>query len=212
VSQRTERLSERRRRYVAAEISHAAIELFAARGFDAVTVDEIAAEAGTSPRTFFRYFASKDDVVLQYRRRLNRRLVDAVLARPAPEGAVTALRHAYRETATTRSADRPLVALRNRVLYDAPALRARAQSEATAPDSPLVDALAARMGVDPDRDDRPRLLAAAAGAVTSVAFEQWVRAGGRDDPVARIDAALALLEDGVASLDAEGVRHRRQSA
>ena len=76
----TATLQQRRRLETAAEVSRVAMLLFAERGFDAVTVDEIAAAAGISPRTFFRYFASKDDIVLQYRRRLDERLVDVMRA------------------------------------------------------------------------------------------------------------------------------------
>ena len=55
-----------------------AIELFTARGFVEVTVDEIAEAAGISPRTFFRYFPTKAHVVLAHQRRLGDRLVRAL--------------------------------------------------------------------------------------------------------------------------------------
>jgi AcrR family transcriptional regulator len=193
-------LFERRRDFVASEISEVAMQLFADRGFDAVTVDEIAAAAGMSARTFFRYFATKDDVVLQYGRRLHERLVAAIVARPEHEGAVTALRNAYLETSATPVGDREAVALRNRVLVEAPILRGRAHDEASAPQGPLVVALAARMGVGPS-DVRPVMLAAAATAVAGVAFEQWVRAGGRGDPAARVRDALDLVIVGFGTLE-----------
>ena len=71
----TETLVERRRRLLRDEIGMIAVELFASRGFDAVTVDDIAEAAGTSPRTVFRYFASKDEIVLYLARRLDARLI-----------------------------------------------------------------------------------------------------------------------------------------
>jgi AcrR family transcriptional regulator len=208
-----EPLQDRRRRYVAAEISRAAMRLFAERGFGAVTVEEIATAAGTSARTFFRYFASKDDVVLQYRRRLVERLVATVLARPPEEGAVTALHNAYLETAGTPETDREIVAARNRVLVETPHLKARAQGEQGADGGPLVAALAQRMGVDADQDDRPRLIAVAMAAVADAAFERWVGDGERGDPAGRIAAALDLVEQGLRDLDeVRSARPRIRSA
>ncbi|MEW1835957.1 TetR family transcriptional regulator [Microbacterium sp. NPDC079995] len=61
----TEGLRERRRRETQRELSDAAIELFEQHGVSGTTVDDIAHRAGTSPRTFFRYFATKEAAVLQ---------------------------------------------------------------------------------------------------------------------------------------------------
>ena len=65
-------IRQRRREFTADEIERVAIELFAVRGFDTVTVDEIAEAAGISARTFFRYFPTKAHVVRAHQRRLRR--------------------------------------------------------------------------------------------------------------------------------------------
>jgi AcrR family transcriptional regulator len=199
-------LQERRRRETSAEVSRVAMRLFAERGYDAVTVDEIATAVGISPRTFFRYFASKDDVVLQYRRRLDDRLVAALRAVPARGGAFTALRDAYLETATTAPDERAKWARRSQVLFDTPALGARAHAEQCAKDGALVAALAERMGVDPAVDPRPHLLAVTMVAAAGAAFAAWVADGGRDDPAARLDGCFSLLGGGLGTLDGLGRR------
>jgi AcrR family transcriptional regulator len=195
-----EPLVDRRRRLVRADIARVAIGLFAARGFDAVTVDDIAAAAGISQRTFFRYFATKDEVVLDYERRLLDRLVDAVAARPAGEGPVTALRHAYLATAHVEPVDRERVVQLGRILGAAPDLRATAHGARTAPNDALVAAVAQRMGL-PAVDPRPRAVVAAMTSVAAAEWQAWVDDGGHGDPAERIGAALALVEDGLAALD-----------
>ena len=195
----TEPLAERRRRMMRTEIGRVAIELFAEHGFDAVTVDDIAAAAGTSPRTFFRYFATKDEVVLDYERRVNERLVAVFDDRPASESAVTALRESYRATSHVEPADRSRVVQRGRILDAAPGLRARARGERVAQDDILVERVAARLGVGAD-DQRARVVVAAMGSVAAAEFRAWVADGGRGDPAERIVAALALVEDGLSRL------------
>lgn len=96
----------RKRDVVRSDLARIAIELFARHGFEAVTVDEIAKTAGISSRTFFRYFASKDDIVLDLASHLQDRLLAVFEARPAAEGAVEALRHAFALTARITPEDR----------------------------------------------------------------------------------------------------------
>src|ERR1700716_1550933 len=90
-------ISERKRRAVRAELSEVALQLLTDRDFDSVTVDEIAAAAGVSRRTFFRYFASKEDVVFAFLDQWARRLDEEIVARPSEESPVTAVCHALQE-------------------------------------------------------------------------------------------------------------------
>jgi AcrR family transcriptional regulator len=203
-------LQEARRQYTTREIARVAIRLFAARGFDAVTVDEIATEVGISARTFFRYFAGKEDVVLQFQRRLNERLVDAFEARPPDEGAVTALRNAYIFTSTVAPEDREELLLLGRFLEDSRALLARARGEQAVPEADLVVAMSKRLGVDPDRDPLGETIAAAMAAVASAAFHRWVASPARDDPSVRVAAAIDVLLVGLSVYDnAPSVDRRR---
>ena len=122
-------LRERQRRFAMGEVERVALDLFAARGYESVSVDDIVAAAGTSQRTFFRYFASKDEVVLAYERYLHERFVAALRSRPASEGPVRALANAFTSTSDVAAADMPTVLKRARVLAAAPVLRERAMGE-----------------------------------------------------------------------------------
>ncbi|MDA4088720.1 TetR family transcriptional regulator [Mycolicibacterium hassiacum DSM 44199] len=196
----TESMTDRRRRLMRDELGRVAMRLFAERGFDQVTVDDIAAAAGTSPRTFFRYFPTKDDVVLDYERRLQRRLLAAVRNRPVGEGPVVALRNAYIETSHVERGERDRVRQLGQVLQNAPALRARVNGERIAEDAELAEELAARAGGRLGAAQL-RVVVVAMGAVAAAEFRTWVVDGGRGDPAKRIAAALDLVIDGLGSLD-----------
>ena len=195
-----ETIVERRRRLLRDEIRTIAVELFVANGFDAVTVDDIAEASGTSPRTFFRYFASKDDIVLDLARRLDDRLLAAVAGRPVAEGPIVALREAFRSTSHVEPSDRDRVLALANILAEAPLLRARAHGERLEGGDRLVALLVRRSpGHISSRD-----LFVAATAVTAVAgseFYAWAESGGQGDPSERICAALAILESGLCALD-----------
>jgi AcrR family transcriptional regulator len=205
----TELLSERRRRLMRDELGRIAIRMFAERGFDNVTVDEIAAAAGTSPRTFFRYFPTKDEIVLDYERRVQERLLDALRSRPPTEGPVEALRQAYISTSHVEPANRQRVLERGRILEAAPALRARVNGERMAEDRALAAVVAERLGVNPD-DARVRVIVVSMGAVAATEFKAWVDSGGKGDPAKRISEALAMLETGLGELDRKVPPRRRR--
>ena len=90
-------LREHARGAVRDEVMRRAWTLFAEQGFEATTVDEIAAAAGMSRRTFFRYFTGKDELVLERLLEAGDRVAAALRDRPADEPAWTALRVAFSE-------------------------------------------------------------------------------------------------------------------
>lgn len=195
----TQPLSSRRRELLRDEIARVAIALFAEQGFEAVTVDDIAEAAGTSQRTFFRYFATKDEIILDYERRLRARLAEALTNRSADEDAVTALRESFKQTARVAPSDRDRVLQHARILRESPGLRMRANGERFAEDGELMALIASRLGAQVS--DLPvRVIVAAMTAVAIQEFWAWVDGGGHGDPAERIEAALTLIERGLGSV------------
>jgi AcrR family transcriptional regulator len=115
-------LRDRTRRAMQAEVSAVAFRLFADQGFDGTTVDQIAAEAGLSRTTFFRYFGTKEDVVLCNLGELGREVSAALSARPedptarALVGAALACLDAAKEAWTTCDGTTPLPAILDRAM------------------------------------------------------------------------------------------------
>jgi AcrR family transcriptional regulator len=190
-------LRERKKVRTRAQLTDAAIRLFTERGFDATTVEDITEEVEVSPRTFFRYFDSKEDVVVRLFDDTGLELRAMLAARPAEEPPYTAVRAAlgWLVRRYTDHADRVLAV--KRLAADTPAIRAALLDKHARWENAMTDELAARLGVDPDRDPRPRLVAAVAWAAFSTAVARWVASDGREDLRALADQALAAVGTGL---------------
>jgi AcrR family transcriptional regulator len=186
-------LRERKKLRTREQITEAAIALFADRGFDGTTVDDIAAAADVSRRTFFRYFARKEDVVLAWKQETAAELRDALAARPPGQSPLEAVEGALITVATGYGRELTLGLLR---LFERPL--ELPHSEYTAWDEVLATGLAQRMDVDPERDPRPRLIAAVGFAVLLATVQSWGAAGAKDD-------LSALLQEGFAALRQEAL-------
>jgi AcrR family transcriptional regulator len=172
-------LRERKKQQTRAALSWAALRLAVQRGLADVTVDEIAAEAGVSPRTFNNYFTSKYEAIVW--RHLDRfaRLADQLRDRPPAEplwAALTGAANAVFEP-PDRTDPGPTAEWTAgvRLLLAQPELRGEFVKASTAAERELAAAVAERTGTDPARDMYPRLVAAAVGAAVHVASEQWLR-------------------------------------
>jgi AcrR family transcriptional regulator len=190
-------LRERRKQLTAAELEAAALRLFGERGFDAVTVDDIAAEADVSRRTFFRYFASKEDVLLADHQVQLARLREAMAARPPDEPILTALRNALLSITGDFEERRERVILRGRIMRETPSLQARSLVHQKAWEDAMQEMVAERLGVDPVADLRPGVVAATALAAMRVAFNNWLNAGATGDLIPLTAEALDLLDGGL---------------
>lgn len=184
-----EPLRVRRRRLLQDEIERVALRLFLEHGYDAVSVDDIAAEAGMSARTFFRYYATKDEILRRYRSGLTEALLDAFAAQPAEMRALDALRAAYASTSAVAAPDRERVRALGRLLATAPAVHARSVGEALL-DGRLTREFARRA----QRSDlHCAVLIAAISAAAQVGWNLWVSGDDDRDPAASVTAAIDAL-------------------
>jgi AcrR family transcriptional regulator len=190
-------LRERRKKLTAAELEAAALRLFGERGFDSVTVDDIAAEADVSRRTFFRYFASKEDVLLADHFVQLARLREAMAARPPEEPILTALRNALLSMTGDFEDRREKVILRGRIMRGTPSLQARSLVHQKAWEQAMEEMVAERLKVDPDVDLRPGVVSATTLAAMRVAFNNWLSSGAKGDLIAMTTEALDLLDGGL---------------
>lgn len=168
--------------------------LFLERGFDATTVDQIAEAAGISRRSFFRYFETKEDVVLGDLAALGDRVRDALQARPAEESTWVALRAAF--TALRDPRQSPAVVLTVAQMYhDAPSLRARHLEKHLHWQELLAPEVEQRLGIASASraDPRARAVVAAALACLDTAVEAWRESGGDADLEELFDQAVAAV-------------------
>jgi AcrR family transcriptional regulator len=192
-------LRERKKLQTREQITEAAIALFADRGFEGTTVDDIAAAANVSRRTFFRYYARKEDVILAWKEETAEELRRALAARPAGEAPLQAVQGALTTVAQSYQERRELTLGLLR-LFERPL--ELPHSEHTSWDEVMAAGLAARLGVDPARDPRPRLIATVGFAVLIATVQSWGSDGARGDLPQLIEQGFAHLREQTAAASA----------
>ncbi|TDQ44252.1 TetR/AcrR family transcriptional regulator [Actinorugispora endophytica] len=174
-----------------ARIQEAALELFLEQGFDATTVARIAERAGVSHMTFFRYFPTKEDVVLQDG--YDPMLEEMIRSRPAGEPPVTRIRTAVRDgLALVYDADRDALLARTRLLLSTPGLRAGLWENQEGTQRLFERALG---GPDADGRSPLRVRAAAAACLAALvtALTAWVEGDGAEPLPDLVDEAFDAL-------------------
>ncbi len=166
-------LRDRQRAQIRADIRRAAFRLFIEHGYDAVTTEEIAAAAGVSPRTFFRYVPTKEEVLLAPVRHGGTAIVNLLEQRPAAESPDVALINAI--VTRTRSFDAADTEEWRKALLVAPEVLGKLTMHTPADKERAAKLVAARMGANPDTDIRPGLLVQLAFAAADYGFQRWVR-------------------------------------
>jgi AcrR family transcriptional regulator len=194
-------LRERKKIKTRQAIRKAAYRLFDEQGYNATSVERIAEEAEVSPSTVFRYFPTKEDIVLSDE--YDPLLHDALLARPADEPPVTALRRAMLDVIGQAMAQEPgrepaEAHQRMRLVRDVPALRARMTEHMSVTGRLLAGALADRTGLAEDSFELRVLTGALLGALAEAMF-CWAESDDGPDVIAAADRALRLVEGGLNS-------------
>jgi AcrR family transcriptional regulator len=187
-----------RRAAVTRRLEDVALELFAARGFDETTVDELAAAGGVGRRTFFRYFPTKFDVVLGELDDGLTALVDVLVAEPGDDP-VAAARAAF--LAVNRYTDDEVPALRRRLglIEDVPELAARATVRYRVWEQALAADAGRRWDASPSTLSA-RVFGQAVVAAMRAVFTVWHARpdAGAADLGALVDEAFAVLARGFA--------------
>jgi mycofactocin system transcriptional regulator len=171
-----------------------ALELFAERGFDDTTIEEIADALGVSRRTLFRYFSSKADTVWGDFDWVLERLRACLRETSPEEPLMAALGHAVVESNRYRDEDLPELRIRMRLITRVPALQAHSMLRYADWRQVVAEFVAGRLGRD-SGDLIPQAIAHAALGTSMAAFVVWV-----DDPegdlVATLEEAYRLLASG----------------
>lgn len=190
-------LWERSRQSAYAEITSIAMRLFLDQGFEQTTIDQIASTAGISRRSFFRYFGTKEDIVLGDLASQGELVRDALEKVPHTVGPWEALRQALR--AVDALEVEPGVTLKiATMMYGTPSLRARSIEKHLHWQSLLLPDIRRRLGLAADDASDPAPAAIIASAITclDVAGELWVQGGGVGDLAELYDRAVAAVRLG----------------
>jgi AcrR family transcriptional regulator len=157
-------------------IRASALRLFREQGYDATTVEQIAAAAGVSHMTFFRYFPAKEDVVLSdgYDPLIAGRIAQTPAAWPVARRLRAVLVEGLRQV---YDADRDTLLAQNKLIVETPALRDRLWASQIATQQLILQALGARHD-DPRRGFETRVTVAACLAAATTAILAWVESGG----------------------------------
>lgn len=191
-------LRERKKARTRASLREHALRLFRDQGYESTTVEQIAAAAEVSPSTFFRYFPTKEDVLLRDDFELH--AIEAFERQPAGMTPVAAMRAAIRESvADLTEAEWADMRLQATIAMTSPEVRSRSVDEMVRTMREISQAFGRRAGLPPE-DLRVRTLAGAVIGIVLVVgmpYESWTEGNAGPGMFDEIDQGLALLEQGL---------------
>jgi AcrR family transcriptional regulator len=201
---------ERKKQRTRDALIEAAMELFGRRGYHETSVREITDAVDVSERTFFRYFASKEDLVVSFVSDGAAAFAETLATRPPQEDPLTAARAAFHTSLrqiAARSGDPRSYLSVMKLIDSTPSLLAAYLRAVHEHDDEIIEVFARREGVDPATDRRPRVLAAVIGTIAFLANEDWQAGDG--DPEAMAAAFDAYTDALLPALSGHWGRHRQ---
>jgi AcrR family transcriptional regulator len=191
-------LRERKKARTREALQEAAMDRFARQGFDGTTVEEIAEACEVSPRTFFRYFPTKEDVLFADAADRRARLLAVIAERPADEPAFVALTAAMRTLTADYRDDRDALVTRSHVVAASPHLQAYKAEHQHGWEAAVVDVLERRARAQHDdvARDELTLVTAVTTAALRVALDAWVADPSAPDLNVLLDDAFARVAAG----------------
>jgi AcrR family transcriptional regulator len=195
-------LRERKRRETRAALSLGALRLCVQRGWENVTVDDIAAAANVSPRTFRNYFSTKAEAVAAGHLELLLRVADELRARPAGEPMWTAIVNSVASQFEPPAQKSEMVADANRWLertrfvVTEPAIQGEVLKASAAAQVELAEVIAARTGARRAKDLYPQVAAAVVTSVIGTVMDRWLRDGPSGPLLPQLRKAFELVAAG----------------
>lgn len=193
---------ERKKLILREALISAAYELFAVKGFDETRVEDITEKVDVSTRTFFRYFSSKEDVVLDYQEAEHQDFMAALKRRPATEPALTALRHAAVEVVKgcesgSYGFDADRFITLQELLRSHPMVRAKNLQNCLERRDSIVALIAQRIGTDPNQDIRPNVLVLSLDFAYIAAHDLWKKNKSAIPYSDALDQIFLVIEQGL---------------
>lgn len=185
-------LRERKKAQTRERLMTVAVQLFSRQGFDATTIDEIAAAAEVAPRTVFRYFPSKVDLLFGDHQNFVALLRDTLATRPPAEPLLDAVRRASLAWIDRVLSNPSLFLVRSRLAANVPEAHARSRYLDAEFENLIADAFAATRETDPATDLEARMLARTAWAATRAARDVWMAT--EQDPRVLVNQAFDYVD------------------
>lgn len=187
-------LRERKRRETLQRITAAGMRLFIKQGYDNTTLDEIAAEAGISRRTFFYYFKSKDDILLSMQRSNSDKLAVAVRNAPKGKKPLDTIRDAVIQLCESIP-PKEMIAI-HRLMKSSEAVQARKHATYVENENAIVEALRDRFS-DPKSETSLRVVAMMSVGAMRLAVETLDRENGKRPLADIVRDIYATLDAGI---------------